>query len=787
MSPQSSAIDLKSLRTQANLQQTQLAELLEVDQSQISRWERSPDTIPLHVVVSLSKVLGLTVEQLLTGTKMKSELVPDVELGQHQKLEQFAHSMTAVGDSWPGLAQRAINGGVKGPAEVHRFIDGVMRKPRVLVVGPFDGGKSTFVNTLLQNRTLPVRYQPTTSLVTVLRHVDDRPAWMGELMTDWLAQNIGRQNKPAVMILSEGFDIENFDDEEHVQQHYLTAGDLDLLATIGSHGPGACLPDATHAVVFLDAEILKVCDLVDTPGNDASDDDDLLAHSAKTIAHVLVQLNPTTGFMSASQISYLLPGIRSLTPYFETPAIDRVFIVASHAHGGISDEEVHKILDGGAARLATAMQGDVDALVDTHADARHDLEPAGHGGVLTATAPWTPERIRERMFSFYDSNGRGGSRGEPLLAELMDLVGVQLPRMALEHLAEQLASTAQGYVGSLEQQVTALDAAEQASEEHPDVEQASGQVLEEVDKARANLTDAIERHRQRSHRALEDALTHRLDPERVEKLIRDTYSPEAFKRIGREAENPKKTAEQEVGALVVSQLQNDLAKILERESKTFGRTVDSELDELTRSIHQIGLASGIEVVPFDLRGAFVGAALSSAAVGALAVWASTLGNLGAYIIAAQAAGWLSAIGISLPAGGATMTAAMAALGGPVGVAVAIIAIGVFVGLMFRSDWQKRLARAVVKGFNKPNKRGKTIRGALDDAITQYWTETQHAVEAGLDNVVQERRSEVQRYRGLIGDDTTSITRRQERRELLADLRQYFSELLTVITISRRQA
>ena len=331
-----------------------------------------------------------------------------------------------------------------------------------------------------------------------------------------------------------------------------------------------------------------------------------------------------------------------------------------------------------------------------------------------------------------------------------------------------------------------MDAAEHASEELPDIEHAAREVMEEVDKARANLTDAVDRHRRRSHEALGNAFRRRLDPERVERLIRHTYNPEAFKKIGRTDMDPKKAAGQEVGALVVSQLQNDLAKILERESKAFGRTVDSELDELTKSIDQIDLASGVQVVPFDLRGAFVGAALSSAAVGALAIWASTLGNLGAYIIAAQAAGWLSAIGISLPAGGATMTAAMAALGGPVGVAVAIIVIGVFVGLMFRTDWQKRLARAVVKGFNKPNRKGETIRDLLHGAVTKYWADTQHAVEVGLDNIVQERQSEVQRYRGLIGDDTTSITKRQERRELLADLRQYFHELLTVITISRRQ-
>ncbi len=114
-------------------------------------------------MVSLSKVLGLTVEQLLSGAEMEAELVPHVEFDEHQTLERFADALVAVGDSLPGLENRARSGGLKGPGEVHQFIERVVRKPRVLVVGPFDGGKSTFVNTLLQSRTLPVRYQPTTA------------------------------------------------------------------------------------------------------------------------------------------------------------------------------------------------------------------------------------------------------------------------------------------------------------------------------------------------------------------------------------------------------------------------------------------------------------------------------------------------------------------------------------------------------------------------------------------------------------------------------------------------
>ncbi|MGO4363428.1 helix-turn-helix domain-containing protein [Terrabacter sp. RAF57] len=768
-------LDLKNLRRMASLSQKDLADLLAVDQSQISRWEASPDGLPLSLVLSLSQVLGLSVEEMLTGTELEPDLAPRVDLDGRQGLERFAQLVAGVGTSFDGLTERAAAHGLRGPAEVHHLIGGLIRKPRVLMVGPFDGGKSTFVNILLERRSLAVRYQPTTSLVTVVRHEDDRPAWLQAPMTDWLAQNIGRQTSPSVLILRAGFDVDRVDDEEHVRDHYLTAGDLDLLAQVGTHGADHGLEGAAYGVVFLDAEILKVCDLIDTPGSDASDDDDQLSEVARQSAHVLVHLSPPTGFMSASQVSYLLPGMRSLTPYSDVPAVDRVFLVASHAHAGISDMDLDEVLTGGAVRVSVAMRAETDGA----------NEP-GDDGASAAEEQWSPEQIRARMFAFYDSNGRGPSRGGALLQKLTVLLAEDLPATAAQHLANQLTGAVDGFVEQLGRQEAALEAAENASSELPDLEETALKVEKAVKSTKRKLNAAINVRRTRSLTALHEAFSRRLDVVQVEKLIRSKYSQKAFLEAGRGDENPKKAAQEEVGGLIVSQLQNDLAKVLERESLQFGKELDNELDALAISISNIDVASGSFDIPYDLRGAFVGAALSTATVGALAVWASTLGNLGAYIIAAQAAGWLSAVGISLPAGGATMTAAMAAVGGPVGVAIAIIMIGVLLGLMFRSDWEERLAKALVKGFDKPNKKtGKTIRDLLQEAVTNYWDDTRSSVEAGLDNVIAAHRAELEQFRGLVGDDVDTAAKRQARRALLTDLKGFFQELLTAIRISRR--
>ena len=50
-------------------------------------------------------------------------------------------------------------------------------KPNVFIAGRFDAVKSRLANYILGSNDLPCHYQPTTGLVTYIRHVEDSQSW----------------------------------------------------------------------------------------------------------------------------------------------------------------------------------------------------------------------------------------------------------------------------------------------------------------------------------------------------------------------------------------------------------------------------------------------------------------------------------------------------------------------------------------------------------------------------------------------------------------------------------
>lgn len=60
-------------------------------------------------------------------------------------------------------------------------------------------GKSRLCNVLLGDSCLPTRYQPTTSVACILRHISDKPSWQIE----------------DVWMMDKDFNIHKINDEEH--------------------------------------------------------------------------------------------------------------------------------------------------------------------------------------------------------------------------------------------------------------------------------------------------------------------------------------------------------------------------------------------------------------------------------------------------------------------------------------------------------------------------------------------------------------------------------------------
>ncbi len=116
---------------------------------------------------------------------------------------------------------------------------------------------------------------------------------------------------------------------------------MDLLETLGTHHEDENKL-ASSAVVFLDSDILKNCDIVDLPGFAAADQKDNVIHQfvalggVGRLVDVLIYLSRANGFMQGNDIDYLNTCLRVLRPVERKDQnsikkLGNLFIVASQA------------------------------------------------------------------------------------------------------------------------------------------------------------------------------------------------------------------------------------------------------------------------------------------------------------------------------------------------------------------------------------------------------------------------------------------------------------------------
>lgn len=119
-----------------------------------------------------------------------------------------------------------------------------LEKPAVCLLGAFSSGKTYLLNQLIQENVLFSKIEPTTAVITVLRHIDDKP-------TTWSA-------KHNVFVLKKDFDLRSLSDNSVVAGYPVE--ELRNLTTY----PQARNHDAV--IVFLNKGILKNCIFIDCPG-----------------------------------------------------------------------------------------------------------------------------------------------------------------------------------------------------------------------------------------------------------------------------------------------------------------------------------------------------------------------------------------------------------------------------------------------------------------------------------------------------------------------------------------
>ena len=205
-----------------------------------------------------------------------------------------------------------------------------------------------------------------------------------------------------------------------------------------------------------------------------------------------------------------------------------------------------------------------------------------------------------------------------------------------------------------------------------------------------------------------------------------------IKIIDKRGYKNKKADLEELGSYISSEIQDIYRKNLEKTTEKFKDTMDEYLVETQKSLELTNSSSGINIdLDFDFKSAFIGGLAGAATLGGLAFWASTLGNLGAYILVAKGVSVLSALGISIAGGTATATAFVASIGGPItlGIAAALL-VGVAIWGIFSDSWKKKIAKKIIEEFKKHVTK-------YDEAITQYWLDTENGFDIAKNKMEEE--------------------------------------------------
>ena len=154
--------------------------------------------------------------------------------------------------------------------------------------GHFDVGKSTLVNTVINQNVLPARYTPATCLINLVAHVEDRPSSISG----------------TVAVFRKDFNSYMLHDSDHVAQHLIEEGNISLLNRLGVHNYDEnTVNEAYVAMVFSTADILRHVWLLDTPGdlNSTDDSDTKKAFGSVELADGIVFVFQSCGFFQGKR------------------------------------------------------------------------------------------------------------------------------------------------------------------------------------------------------------------------------------------------------------------------------------------------------------------------------------------------------------------------------------------------------------------------------------------------------------------------------------------------------
>lgn len=615
--------------------------------------------------------------------------------------------------------------------DFQKVLQAVSCKPKIAFLGRPDAGKTTLLAMLLgtednqDGRWLPTAWTPETCQICFLRHINARPAFMGNdrvLILRESSPKYGRTDNIDLVMhnpaLKEYYDnkIEGKTDADSL---VLDAGGFDLLKKYAAHSDDEDAEKAIGSIiVFADAPILYNCDLIDLPGfspdgaeasmkgadssPDTTDDsmngaffsrDSQLSFSAIPQADAVVYMSQSNSFCTGEDADMVRQLAVSL-PFVEKKdmaqnnilPLGNLFVVASQAGIIGDDAQLSRILDNRSTSIWKRLKD--NPLIQNRAAA------CGY--------EYTQEVFRSRFFTSEKNSAELTNRLFDELSKLSEQLAFLYCMRFFHDLKAFLENEHQQIKEKLNSYQTMLDkrtAAEKKLEEDR-----NGNAMALVRSNAEIILREIDSMQARSQIDTQEIYYNVINPDHILSII------------NREGYTRKQSDLKELNSDLNAELNNKITKMLIEYSRNISGDIESFLNEsnsifTSPNLDSMGFA-------FNAKRAFFSGIAGATTLGALGMAASACGNLGGYILVAKGVSLLATLGIHVGGTAAAMSA-VSAIGGPVtlGIAVATLAALSLFGVL-GGTWKATIGSKIVKQYAKAD-----VLGQLKKQVAKYWDDT----------------------------------------------------------------
>lgn len=683
------SFDLKNFRTTIGWTQKKLADKLGVGQSTITSWESNSGSIPFNSMLEIANVTGYKLADLLSyGEKLTLQdndfLINEESTEKRNELvRKFSFliskmkELKIVSSDYPEYKKAVI--GLEKISQAARIEN---RKLNIAFLGKSDAGKSTMINTLLGMEISPSQWQPATSAVIKIVHIDDKPNYIGDNNTI-----IVRTEKDEGFISADILCDRNF-----AEKHIIDQGTYSLISEYGLHNSDDEIDENSMDTIFtfVDAPLLKVINIIDTPGiatgeHTKGKKDTKASENTRSEADAVVYLSVSNQFLQGEDQVYLKSILDVLPPtgdIINNKPFSNLFIVASQAHitGKLELEKVDGIYDKAVNRFASV-------LPDNY------LEAKGNG--------YNKETLRSRFFSFSRDNQNITQSFREDFISFISRYTEENPLIVKKHYTKLFNEFIQDQD---EVVITLLQEADNLSN-----------VSEELEKMKSEKVVKYQEVERFIEEVQQQTLLYSLQSkEEFSKSYQSVINVDYITQLIDDREFKNRKNDKEAIQNLVSNILNQRAQnINEKYSNKFAKFLEGRIKMYQKSF---------DFKHFNFERSFISILAGGAAGGALVFYMSTLGNLGGYILVTQLVGVLSSLGISV-GGGAVATAFIASIGGPIVLAYSLaILSAATVFAVTGLGWKKSFAKKLVKSYEKNQ-----VNDQVNESIVDYWKDTQESL------------------------------------------------------------